>query len=222
MRWLLFWSMTILTSALTTRAAPQPISEPVAFVGELRSVILTRPDLERMRAPDDEGGLVVSNACGEQTATFRVVRSTAPVSSPQSLAFVIGEWCDPPVEFPHDHWLVVTGGPRGEPAAFPVFATGGAVFALVNDEAAYRRGLSEAMQRRLPLESLPAPVEFPLGVDLTNRAQRQFIASQSTLEIRGESVWVVRAILLTSVFPGLSPDEFHAPVQDLPASAPEQ
>jgi hypothetical protein len=199
--------LAICLAALPSReATAQPGDEPVIFLGELQSVTLTKP--ERRASPLPDGSILISNSCGEETAVFRVIRSTAPVEQIQTLRFTIGEWCHAPVEFPHDHWLIVVGSaPDREAIPYAVFSED-AAFALVADEAAYRR-LPQTLQQRLPLESLPSPEEYPYAVDLNDADDRRYIARQSTLEIRDEKVWVVRGVLLTRLFPEFSPDELR-------------
>jgi hypothetical protein len=193
-------------SLLSAGAAARENGASAIFVGELRSVTLTRRDhVMQGRQPDS---LILSNSCGDETAVLRVIRSTPRVRTLQTVRFTIGEWCQLPIEFPHDHWLIVRGsGSDNEPIQFPVYDFDGTVAALVTDEAAYRRELSEADQRRLAIEPLPTPVEYPLYVDLNNDHERDYISRQSSLAIRDNKVWVVRGILLTSVFPGFSPGD---------------
>ena len=173
------------------------------FVGALRSVTLTRP--ERATFSDGQEVLVVSNACGEETAAFRVIRSTAPLAAEQTLHFTIGEWCQQPVDFNQDYWLIAPGrGASDEPAAFPVFESGQAAFALVDDHFQVADG-----QPRLALSRLPEPVEYPFFVDLDNAQARQAILEQSALEIRNGKVWIVRGVLLSDIFPGFTRDDLN-------------
>jgi hypothetical protein len=212
MRWHTFWPVVTFVSLLSLDAsALRPDS--IVFVGELRSVTLMRPDWTA-RGWQADGRLVVSNSCGEETAVLRVIRSTSRLRSPQTVHFTIGEWCELPIEFPHDHWLIVTArGREDEPVQFPIFETDdGTPFALVDNEEAYRRELSEADQRRLALQPLPTPFEYPVHADLSDEHDRQFIERQSNLVIRDGRVWVVRGILLASVFPGFTAEDLrHSP-----------
>jgi hypothetical protein len=207
---LLFSLLAVCLATLSVRdSSAQQRDDPVVFLGELRSVTLSRPDFEAINAPRPDGSIVISNSCGEETAVLRVLRSTAPLAPMQTLHFSIGEWCEAPIEFPHDHWLIIPGAaPDGAPVQYPVFVSDEAVFALVEDEAAYRR-LPTGLQRRLPLERLPSPVEYPIAVDLEDAHDRQFIERQSSVEIRNNEVWLVRAILLTNLFPDLSENELR-------------
>jgi hypothetical protein len=210
MRWRVFWPIVAFASLLSLDALAQRGDASVVFVGELRSVTLTRPDWAA-RGWQADGSLVVDNSCGQETAVLRVIRSTSRLRSPQTVHFTLGEWCQLPIEFPHDHWLIVTRpGHEHEPVQFPILGTDdGTPFAFVDDEAAYRRELSEVDQARLAIQPLPTPVEYPVHVDLSDEDDRQFIERQSSLEIRNDKVWVVRGILLASIFPGFSTEDLR-------------
>lgn len=185
------------STAVPSFALADESSSPAIFVAELRSIALFRPDWRHLE-PSSDGTITISNSCGEETAVVRVIRSTAPVAAEQTLHFTMNEWCDRPIEFEHANWLIaLSAAPGREPLAMPVFAESGVAFAVVRDQ----RELGGAS---LALEPLPQPVEYPYSLNLDSSAARRFIRSQTALEMREGRVWVVRGVLLATLFPGFS------------------
>lgn len=181
------------------------LHEPLVFLGELQSITLATPDSQRMRTPDAEGRVTISNSCGDETAMFRVIRSNAPLLSPQTLHFTIGEWCVPPIDFGQRHWLIISGAESdGDTITLPVLESRGTAFALVRDERVFQRDLPAPLRAQLPLRGLPEPVEYNIAL---TRQMRQFISQQSSLEIRHGKVWIVRGIYLSDALPSFSPTD---------------
>jgi hypothetical protein len=179
----------------------QEANSPEIFLGEVRSIVLTRTSDPGSIAPKTaDGSLIVSNSCGDEMVTFRVVRSVTAMIPIQIRHFTIGEGCEFPVGFGSGSLLVAPGaGPDAEPIVFPVIESGQAEFALVEDERDLQR-VSPAAASSLRLQLLPQPVEYHSAVNLRDPVERQAISNRSTLQIRDGKVWIVKGIPLAALF----------------------
>ena len=198
------WAAGVLIGLLgLSSAVAQEVRSPNIFLGEVRSIVLTTMDSGWQTPPNASGAIVVSNSCGDEMVTFRVLRSIAAMRSVQIHHFRIGEWCQLPVEFgPSSHLVVPAAGPDEEPMVFPVLVSDQTEFAFVEDERDLQRASPEAIPL-LRLQQLPQPVEYHLPVNLRDARQRAAIRNRGTLQIRDGKVWIVQGIPLATVFHGV-------------------
>jgi len=221
-----FVSILWISIALTLSAQAQTPPPPEAIaVAELRSLTLTRRDWEaegreweaevatstprEHAAPssgvEEEEAIVVSNHCGEATATFRVLRSTAPLPREMTFTLSIGEFCEPPIDFDASAWLLVLDGATGElRARYPAFVwEDGALYAI--SEFGPGRNHSPEVIRLLTPTPLTEPLEYT--VYLHGDALTRHVDRRPSLELRDGKVWLVSAIPLASIFPGFTVDD---------------
>lgn len=157
--------------------------------------------LARTRRSDNEDeAIVVSNHCGEARATFLIVRATSRLPRQIIADETIGEFCLPPYEFAETAWLLVLDARTREVRrSFPVFYTDGEVlFAITEFGLDPRRPL-------LATTALPEPLEYNVNVPPDELAA--WVARRPSLEIRDGRVWLVSAIPVASIFPGITVDE---------------
>jgi hypothetical protein len=219
-----------LSAAPALQAQTPPPAETLA-VAELRSLTLTRRDREaearqweaerpqreaemaaaRERAadpnaPEEDEAIVVSNNCGEATATFRILRATAPLPREFRIALGIGEFCEPPIGFEETAWLLVFDSNSGElRERYPAFVwpTDGSLYAI--SEFGPGANHSPEVRRLLTPSPLPEPLEYTVFRE--GDALHRYVERRQSLELRGGKVWLVSGIPLARIFPGFDLDD---------------
>lgn len=207
---------------LSACAHAQPAQRDTIIVAELRSLTLTRRDwraedraidtelrrqARRHTADDDEDAIVVSNHCGESIATFRVIRATQPAPQHITQTQRIGEFCTPPFAFEDGYWvLVLNAATNTIVARYPIFWTDDGTLYAVSEfgPTDLPSNGSAEMQRLLTPTALPEAVEYI--VNLEGDALTRYVASRPSFEIRQGRVWIVSAIAVEPIFPGMDLD----------------
>ena len=212
-----------LSAALAVHAQTPPPVETLA-VAELRSLTLTRRDMEaearqreaemaaaRQRAaadpnaPEDEEAIVVSNNCGEATANFRILRSTAPLPREFTVTLSIGEFCDPPIDFDETAWLlVIDSNSRELRQLYPVFVWEDDKLYAISE---FGPGANHAPEVRRLLTPTPLPEPLEYTVFREGDALQRYVERRPSLQLRDGQVWLVSAIPVASIFPGFDADD---------------
>lgn len=194
--------VTLATMALTACSTAQAPASEILFVGELRSLTMTRPD----REIDWEGEIIiVSNSCGMATTQFRVIRSTRPLPREVETTYELGEWCEPPVLFGSGHWLVVVSPDTHELlASYQVVFQEGAAYALLLDMQVEIARRSPETQAMLGLTPLPEPIPYRTEGSVPGGALADWVSRHPALELRDGQARIVRAVPLARIFPDLT------------------
>jgi hypothetical protein len=192
----------LIALSLATPVLAQTRSETV-FVGELRSITMTRRDYEaEERAERGSNRIVISNSCGTAETTFRVVHASGRLPRDVRTTSTIGEWCDPPLAFGQDTWLVVMNSRTRELlASYEIVEQQGASFALVLDSDGELSQRPAEVREMLALESLPEPIEYNTNGFVQQERLANWISTRPALELREGKAWIVRAVPIARLFP---------------------
>lgn len=193
------WALSLLSAVVLQGCATTPAPAGQMFVGELQSITLNRqPNVVRRGER-----LILTNSCGEESASLRVIQSNSRLAVRQQLRFRLGEWCDLPIEFPHRHWLIIRTE-SSTPVALPVFVAADAAFAVIDSE---EKNRTLSTWATLPRRQLPEPIEYP---DRDRSELDRLVARNPDLELRDGKVWIVRGIPLSEIFQGFSVEDLRA------------
>lgn len=193
----------------TPRTALGQDNPEILVVGTLHALSLTRRDsipwlVREAGGDEDEIAIEVSNRCGIAQATFRVTRATADMPIEFTTELNIGEWCEPPIPFEQQSWLLVLDSRTQELLArFQVTPLPDDTLIAVQHGPALNRPLSAEVATQLTLSALPEPLELSLDWLRSEDEMRDYVARRPGYEVREGRVVIAQAIVLEPIFPGL-------------------
>jgi hypothetical protein len=206
------------TAGADARLALEQSRPEILAAATLRSVLLTRRDWRaereanerrlRERREGDPMTVTFNNSCASSESTFRIVRATADIPEQIIDQRGIGEWCEAPIPFEQQMWLLVLHPDTYEVVAH-LAATqtpDGSIIAVL--PAYLSREVSPETQAHLELRQLATPVPVWLPESPTAEGMRVYVSERPGFEVRDSRVVIARAIMLDRIFPGLRYDDF--------------